>query len=527
MAIEIHLPDIGTDAADVTEILVSIGEQVEVDTPLISVEGDKAAMEIPSPKSGTVKEIKIAVGDSVSTDTLILILNPNEEDEPDKIECQTVQGEKELDKPNIISKELHLPDVGADEVTVTEIHVEVGDQVEIEQPIISVEGDKAAMEIPSTHSGKIIKISVAIGESISSGVKVLVMETVELPDIKKVNSAPSSTPQNQDLRQTSDQKQVQQSIKRTGGFVENQEFAHASPSVRRIAREFGVNLANVRGSGRKGRIIKEDVQNYVKEALRVLESGDSGEGLGLLPWPDVDFNQFGETETEKLSKIKKLTGGNLHRNWVRIPHVTQWDELDVTELEALRKKLNTSEAKKESGIKFTLLVFVMKAVAKALQKLPPMNSSLSNDEQSIILKKYVNIGIAVNTPNGLVVPVVRNVHEKNCLQLTKDLRDLSSKARDGKLTKNDITGGTFTISSLGGLGGTSFTPIINAPEVGILGLSRTDQKPVWNNDTFVARLMLPMSLSYDHRVIDGAEGVNFLNLLKETIVTVKEELEAQ
>ena len=286
-------------------------------------------------------------------------------------------------------------------------------------------------------------------------------------------------------------------------------------------------MAKVRGSGRKGRIIKEDVQNYVKEALRVLDSEGSGGGLGLLPWPDIDFNQFGETETEKLSKIKRLTGANLHRNWVKIPHVTQWDEVDVTELEALRKELNSIEAKNESGIKFTLLVFVMKAVAKALQELPPMNSSLSNDEQSIILKKYVNIGIAVDTPNGLVVPVVRNVHEKSCVQLTKDLRELSSKARDGKLTKNDITGGTFTISSLGGLGGTSFTPIINAPEVGILGLSRADQKPIWNNDTFIPRLMLPMSLSYDHRVIDGAQGVKFLNILKESIVTVKEELQAR
>ena len=526
MAIEIHLPDIGTDTADVTEILVSIDDQIEVDTPLISVEGDKAAMEIPSSKSGTVKEIKIAVGDSVSTGTLILILNPDE-DEPTKTEDTTALEEKESDKPNIVSKKLLLPDVGADEVTVTEIHVAVGDQVQIEQPIISVEGDKAAMEIPSTHNGKVIEIKVTVGESISTGITVLVMETIELPDSEKVSLTPSSTPKTQKLGQVPAQKQVQQSIKRPSGFVENKEFAHASPSVRRVAREFGVDLAKVRGSGRKGRIIKEDVQNYVKEALRVLESGGSGEGLGLLPWPDVDFNQVGETETEKLSKIKKLTGANLHRNWVKIPHVTQWDEVDVTDLEALRRELNAAEVKNESGIKFTLLVFVMKAVAKALQELPSMNSSLSNDEQSIILKKYVNIGIAVDTPNGLVVPVVRNVHEKNCVQLTKDLHNLSSKARDGKLTKNDITGGTFTISSLGGLGGTSFTPIINAPEVGILGLSRADQKPVWNNDTFAARLMLPMSLSYDHRVIDGAQGVRFLNILKETIVTVKEELQAR
>tara|TARA_B100000530_G_scaffold323875_1_gene260108 strand:+ start:445 stop:2025 length:1581 start_codon:yes stop_codon:yes gene_type:complete len=526
MAIEIHLPDIGTDAADVTEILVSIDEQIEVDTPLISVEGDKAAMEIPSPNSGTVKEIKLAVGDSVSTGTLILMLEPNEE-EPTKIEDTTASEEKKANEPKIVSKNILLPDIGSDEVNVTEIHVATGDEVQIEQPIISVEGEKAAMEIPSTHSGKVTEVKVTVGESISTGTLLLIMETVESPDSKKVKSTASPAPKTQQLEQEPVQKQVKQSIKRQSGFVENQEFAHASPSVRRIAREFGVDLAKVRGSGRKGRIIKEDVQNYVKEALRVLDSEGSGGGLGLLPWPDIDFNQFGETETEKLSKIKRLTGANLHRNWVKIPHVTQWDEVDVTELEALRKELNSIEAKNESGIKFTLLVFVMKAVAKALQELPPMNSSLSNDEQSIILKKYVNIGIAVDTPNGLIVPVVRNVHEKSCVQLTKDLRELSSKARDGKLTKNDITGGTFTISSLGGLGGTSFTPIINAPEVGILGLSRADQKPIWNNDTFIPRLMLPMSLSYDHRVIDGAEGVKFLNILKESIVTVKEELQAR
>ena len=524
MFIEIHLPDIGTDTAEVTDILVSIDDQVEVDTPLISVEGDKAAMEIPSPKSGTVSEIKTAVGDSVSTGTLILILKPNEEDLP-KTEEPDNDEKKETDKPEIVSKEILLPDVGADDVTITEVHVEVGDEVQKEQAIISVEGDKAAMEIPSPHTGKIVSINIATGESISTGTSLLVMESSELPERKKTPSP--STHQNQKLNKPSTQKQVQQSISTASGFVENQEFVHASPSVRRAAREFGVNLAKVRGSGRKGRIIKEDIQNYVKEALRVLESGGGGDGLGLLPWPDIDFNQFGETESEQLTKIKKLTGANLHRNWVKIPHVTQWEDVDVTELEALRKKLNESEKKNESGIKFTLLVFVMKAVAKALQELPPMNSSLSNDEQSIILKKYVNIGIAVDTPNGLVVPVVRNVHEKNCVQLTKDLRELSNKARDGKLTKNDISGGTFTISSLGGLGGTSFTPIINAPEVGILGLSRADQKPVWNNDTFQPRLMLPMSLSYDHRVIDGAQGVKFLNIIKEAIISVKEELESQ
>ena len=523
MAIEIHLPDIGADSADVTEILVNVGDAIEVDSPLISVEGDKAAMEVPSPNAGTVTEIKVAVGDSISTGTLVLMLDPAEGDAP-AVEPESTAEEEKPAEPLIVAKEVALPDVGTDEVNVTDVHVALGDEIEEEQPIISVEGDKAAMEVPSPYKGKIIEIKVATGDSVGTSMPLLVMEVTELPTADKPSTpAPvlGQAPAGQPVQQ------VQQSVGEPSGFVDNREYAHASPSVRRVAREFGVNLAKVRGSGRKGRILKEDVQNYVKEALRILESGGgAGDALGLLPWPEVDFDQFGDTEEQKLTKIKKLTGANLHRNWVRIPHVTQWDEADVTDLEALRKKLNAAEAEQESGIKFTLLVFVMKAVATALQQLPQMNSSLSGDEKNIVLKKYINIGIAVDTPNGLVVPVVRNVHEKDCVALTHDLRELSGKARDGKLTKNDMTGGTFTISSLGGLGGTQFTPIINAPEVGILGLSRADKKPVWNGEAFEPRLMLPLSLSYDHRVIDGAEGVRFLNALREALDAVREELQS-
>jgi pyruvate dehydrogenase E2 component (dihydrolipoamide acetyltransferase) len=525
MAIEIHLPDIGADSADVTEILVNVGDAIEVDTPLISVEGDKAAMEVPSPNAGTVTEIKLAVGDSVSTGTPILMLDPAEGDAP-PAESEPVTENEKPAEPVIVAKEVSLPDVGTDAVNVTDVHVAVGDEIEEEQPLISVEGDKAAMEVPSPHKGKVTEIKVATGDSVGTGTPLLVMEVTELPTAAKP-SAPAAAPALGQAPTQQPVQQVQQSITGPSGFVDNREYAHASPSVRRVAREFGVNLAKVRGSGRKGRILKEDVQNYVKEALRILETGGGGgDALGLLPWPEVDFDQFGDTENQKLTKIKKLTGANLHRNWVRIPHVTQWDDVDVTDLEALRKKLNAAEAEKESGIKFTLLVFVMKAVAAALQQLPQMNSSLSSDEKNIVLKKYVNIGIAVDTPNGLVVPVVRDVHEKDCVALTHDLRELSGKARDGKLTKNDMTGGTFTISSLGGLGGTQFTPIINAPEVGILGLSRADKKPVWNGEAFEPRLMLPLSLSYDHRVIDGAEGVRFLNALREALDTVREELQA-
>ncbi|MDC0612681.1 dihydrolipoyllysine-residue acetyltransferase, partial [Vibrio sp.] len=303
-----------------------------------------------------------------------------------------------------------------------------------------------------------------------------------------------------------------------GDFQENNEYAHASPVVRRLAREFGVNLAKVKGTGRKSRIQKEDVQNYVKEALKRLESGSAsgkgdGAGLGLLPWPKVDFSKFGETETKPLSRIKKISGANLARNWVMIPHVTQWDNADITELEAFRKEQNAIEAKKDTGMKITPLVFIMKAAAKALEAFPSFNSSLSEDGENLILKKYVNIGIAVDTPNGLVVPVFKDVNKKGIYELSEELMAVSKKARAGKLTASDMQGGCFTISSLGGLGGTAFTPIVNAPEVAILGVSKSEMKPVWNGKDFVPRLQLPLSLSYDHRVIDGAEGARFITYL--------------
>jgi pyruvate dehydrogenase E2 component (dihydrolipoamide acetyltransferase) len=511
MAIEVQLPDIGAESGEVTEILVAVGDSVEADAPLMVVEGEKAAIEIPSPEAGNITGIEVKVGDKISSGALIVTMEGD---------ASTVKEEATTASPSAGSRvetvKVTLPDVGADTVEVTEVMVAAGDTVEKDQPIVVVEGEKAAVEVPSPHDGVIQEIKVASGDSVSSGAVLLIMEVEIAAAIPKpapvttVAQPPASAPQ---------QEQVSQS-----GFVLNQQYAHASPSVRRIAREFGVNLARVRGSGRKDRILKIDVQNYVKEALRTLESG-VGSGLDLLPWPEVDFTKFGDVKTEKLSKIKRVTGANLHRNWVKIPHITQWDEADVTELEALRKLLNAAEAKQESGVKFTILVFVMKALADALLKLPAMNSSLTPDEQGIVVKSYVNLGIAVDTPNGLVVPVVRDVHKKDCTELTRDLMECSGRARAGKLTKNEMSGGTFTISSLGGLGGTQFTPIINAPEVGILGLSRSEQKPIWSGDAFLPRLMLPLSLSYDHRVIDGAEGVRFLNQFKLSLSELTKDLQ--
>jgi pyruvate dehydrogenase E2 component (dihydrolipoamide acetyltransferase) len=314
------------------------------------------------------------------------------------------------------------------------------------------------------------------------------------------------------------------------GFVENSAYAHASPVIRRLAREFGINLAKVSGSGRKGRVVKEDVQNYVKQLVKQVESGavSSGSGTGnsmgfdLIAWPKVDFAKFGEVEAKPLSRIQKLSGNNLHRNWVRIPHVTQFDEADITGLEDFRKEQNALAEKKKLGVKYTPLVFIMKAVAKALEEFPTFCSSLSDDGQSLILKKYVHLGIAVDTPNGLVVPVVKDVNKKGIIELSRELQDISVKAREGKLTSADMQGGCFTISSLGGIGGTAFTPIVNAPEVAILGVSKSDIKPKWNGKEFEPKLMLPLSVSYDHRVIDGALAARFTATLASYLADIRQ-----
>ncbi|WP_283392762.1 pyruvate dehydrogenase complex dihydrolipoyllysine-residue acetyltransferase [Photobacterium phosphoreum] len=512
---EVHVPDIGGDEVEVTEIMVAIGDSIEEEQSLLTVEGDKASMEVPAPFAGVLKEIKIATGDKVSTGSLVMIFE--------------VAGSGAAVAPVAVAvpvaaapavaaaKEVHVPDIGGDEVEVTEIMVAVGDTVEEEQSLITVEGDKASMEVPAPFAGTIKEIKIAAGDKVSTGSLIMIFDVVgaapvavavaapaqaaaPAPTAAPVASAPAAT---------------------TGDFEENNDYAHASPVVRRLAREFGVNLAKVKGTGRKNRVLKEDVQSFVKDALKRLESGAaasaSGKGdgaaLGLLPWPKIDFSKFGETEVKPLSRIKKISGANLHRNWVMIPHVTQWDNADITELEAFRKDQNAIEAKKDTGMKITPLVFILKAVAKALEAFPSFNSSLSDDGASLILKKYINIGIAVDTPNGLVVPVFKDVNKKGIYELSEELMTISKKARAGKLTASDMQGGCFTISSLGGLGGTAFTPIVNAPEVGILGVSKSEMKPVWNGKEFEPRLQLPLSLSYDHRVIDGAEGARFITYL--------------
>lgn len=534
---EVHVPDIGGDEVEVTEIMVKVGDAVEEEQSLLTVEGDKASMEVPAPFAGTVKEIKIAEGDSVTTGSLVMVFEvagtPVAGSAPAAAPAPAAAAPVAAAPAAAAEKEVNVPDIGGDEVEVTEIMVKVGDTVEEEQSLITVEGDKASMEVPAPFAGTVKEIKIAEGDSVTTGSLIMIFSTTE-GEVAGAAPAPVAAPAQAAAPvaaapAAASAPAVKAEAPGANDFQENGDYAHASPVVRRLAREFGVNLSKVKGTGRKSRILKEDVQAYVKDALKRLESGAgaaaSGKGdgaaLGLLPWPKVDFSKFGETEVQKLSKIKKISGANLHRNWVMIPHVTQWDNADITELEAFRKEQNAIEAKKDTGMKITPLVFIMKAVAKALEAFPAFNSSLSEDGESIILKKYVNVGIAVDTPNGLVVPVFKDVNKKGIYELSEELMVVSKKARAGKLTAADMQGGCFTISSLGGIGGTAFTPIVNAPEVGILGVSKSEMKPVWNGKEFEPRLQLPLSLSYDHRVIDGAEGARFITFLNGALSDIR------
>ncbi|MDN3379618.1 MULTISPECIES: pyruvate dehydrogenase complex dihydrolipoyllysine-residue acetyltransferase [unclassified Pseudoalteromonas] len=511
---EVTVPDIGDDEVEVTEIMVAVGDNVEEEQSILNVEGDKAAMEVPAPFAGTVKEIKIATGDKVKTGSLVFVFEIAGSQSTAPAQDEPAQESAPAASAQSSSKEVNVPDIGGDEVEVTEVMVAVGDKVEEDQSILNVEGDKAAMEVPAPFAGTVKEIKVATGDKVSTGSLIFVFEVA--------GSAPASAPAEKSAPAPKAEskpapEQAAPAKASNESFENNSAYAHASPVVRRLAREFGINLANVKGSGRKNRVVKEDVQNYVKNLVKQVESGQlsAGKGnagggeLGLIPWPKVDFAKFGEIEEKKLSRIQKLSGKNLHRNWVQIPHVTQFDEADITSLEAFRKEQNALAEKKKLGVKITPLVFVMKAAAKALADFPTFNSSLSEDGESLILKKYINIGVAVDTPNGLVVPVFKDVDKKGIIELSRELMEVSVKAREGKLTASDMQGGCFTISSLGGIGGTAFTPIVNAPEVAILGVSKSEMKPKWNGKEFEPKLMVPLSMSYDHRVIDGALAARF------------------
>ena len=551
MSKQIQIPDIGSDEVTVTEVMVNVGDTISVDQSIINVEGDKASMEVPAPEAGVVKEILVKVGDKVSTGTPMLVLEAAgaapAADEPTAPVADAPTAPVVATAPTASAiVEVNVPDIGGDEVNVTEIMVAVGDTITEEQSLITVEGDKASMEVPAPFGGVVKEILVKSGDKVSTGSLIMRFEVLGAAPAESASApastsapqtaAPATTAQAPQAAAPDTTAQAPQSNNNVSGLSQEQVeastgYAHATPVIRRLAREFGVNLDKVKGTGRKGRIVKEDIEAYVKTAVKAYESGATaqatgngvanGAGLGLLPWPKVDFSKFGEIEEVELSRINKISGANLHRNWVIIPHVTHFDKADITDLEAFRKEQNALAEKQKLGVKITPVVFIMKAVAKALEAYPRFNSSITEDAQRLILKKYINIGVAVDTPNGLVVPVFKNVNKKGIIELSRELMEVSKKAREGKLTASDMQGGCFTISSLGGIGTTHFAPIVNAPEVAILGVSKSSMEPVWNGKEFAPRLILPMSLSFDHRVIDGADGARFISYLGSVLADLR------
>ena len=527
--VEVTVPDIGGDTdVSIIEVLVAVGDKIEVDSGLITLETDKATMDVPSPFAGVVKDVKVAVGDKVSQGSLVIMLEVGgaapaaaptvaTQAAPAATVAPVAAAPAAPAASVVEVKEIQVPDIGdASNVDVIEVLVSVGDEITADQGLITLETDKATMEVPAPFAGKLLSLTVKVGDKVSQGSVIATIETVTAgaapapvaQAAAPVSAAPVAAPTPASRPPVPHHP--------SAGTPVSTGAVHASPAVRRLAREFGVDLTQVAGTGRKGRIMKEDVQAYVKyelsrpkaTAATSVGSGNGG-GLQVIAAPKVDFSKFGEVEEIPLSRIQKISGPNLHRNWVTIPHVTQFDEADITEMEEFRKQQNDVAAKKKADYKITPLVFMLKAVAKTLQQFPVFNSSLSSDGESLIQKKYFHIGVAVDTPNGLVVPVVRDVDKKGIIELSRELADISIRARDGKLKSADMQGSCFTISSLGGIGGTAFTPIVNYPDVAILGVSKSEIKPKWNGKEFEPKLMLPLSLSYDHRVIDGAMAARF------------------
>ncbi len=544
--VEVKVPDIG-DFKDVQiiELLVKPGDTVKVEQSLVTVESDKASMEIPSSTAGVVKELKVALGDKLNEGTLLLILETGAAAAPAPAAAPAAAVATPVAAPALAAApaaapasggvvDIAVPDIGdfAD-VGVIELLVKVGDTVAVEQSLITVESDKASMEIPSSHAGVIKSLKVAVGDRVAKGSIIATIEATggaapapaPAPAAAAAAPAPATASAPASAPAAAEKAAPTAALPPHDPAVPPLNLPHASPSIRRFARELGVPLAEVKGSGPHGRITQPDLEGFVKsvmagatqtkaQAAKAPAAAATGGSLpGLLAWPVVDFAKFGAVERKDLSRIKKISGANLHRNWVMIPHVTNHDDADITELEALRVTLNKEYEK--AGVKVTMLAFLIKACVAALKKFPEFNASLDGD--TLVLKKYFHIGFAADTPNGLMVPVIRDADQKGIVQIAKEMNELAAKARDGKLGPADMTGGCFSISSLGGIGGTYFTPIINAPEVSILGVCKSATRPVWDGKAFVPRLILPLSLSWDHRVIDGASAARFNTYLGQVL----------
>jgi pyruvate dehydrogenase E2 component (dihydrolipoamide acetyltransferase) len=542
--VEVKVPDIGDfKEVEVIEVLVKAGDTIKPEQSLITVESDKASMEIPSTAAGVVKEVKVTLGDKVAEGSIVLLLEagaaaavpaaaPAATPAPAHSPVATAAPAAAASVSSAGPVEVRVPDIGDfKDVEVIEVLVKVGDTIKAEQSLVTVESDKASMEIPSSSSGVIKELRIKLGDKVNKGDVVAVLEGAAAT-VATATPAASATVASAAAVAVSSSAPAAAVVK-SAPVAENTaslgKKAHASPSVRKFARELGVDVTRVTGSGPKGRITQLDIQSFVKGVMSGAQAAPAaskaaagGSGLSVLPWPSLDFSKFGSTTTEPLSRIKKLSGPNLHRNWVMIPHVTQFDEADITDLEQFRK--DTNAALEKQGVKVTMLAFVMKASVAALKKFPAFNSSLDEKGENLILKQYYHLGFAADTPNGLVVPVVKDCDKKGIAQIAAETSELAKKARDGKLSPADMSGATFTISSLGGVGGTAFTPIINAPEVAIMGLSKSEMKPKWDGKQFVPRLMLPMSLSYDHRVIDGAMAAKFTTYVADVLSDMRKVL---
>ncbi|MFS6937210.1 dihydrolipoyllysine-residue acetyltransferase [Neisseria animaloris] len=539
--VEIKVPDIGGhENVDVIAVEVKAGDTIAVDDTLITLETDKATMDVPADAAGVVKEVKVNVGDKVSEGSVIVLV----EAAGAAAEAAAPAAEKAAEPAPAAAPaqaapaaggatvKVEVPDIGGHEnVDVIAVEIKVGDTVSEDDTLITLETDKATMDVPSTAAGVVKAVYVKVGDKVSQGTQIIEVETAggvaAVPVAAPAQEVPkAAAPAPQAAPAPAAPKADAAPVAAFGNTPVNEASfakAHAGPSARKLARELGVDLSLVKGTGLKGRIVGEDIKAFVKAAMQggagkaapAAATASLGGGLDLLPWPKVDFSKFGEIEVKELSRIKKISGQNLSRNWVMIPHVTVNEDADMTELEEFRKTLN-KEWERE-GVKLSPLAFIIKASVTALKAFPEFNSSL--DGENLILKKYYNIGFAADTPNGLVVPVIKDVDKKGLKEISQELTELSKKAREGKLKPNEMQGACFTISSLGGIGGTGFTPIVNAPEVAILGVCKSQMKPVWNGSAFEPRLMCPLSLSFDHRVIDGAAGMRFTvylaNLLKD------------
>ena len=547
----ILIPNIGdVDEVEVVEILVAPGDTIAAEDSLITVETDKASMEIPSSDGGVIESITVKMGDMVKEGDAVITLTLTEGAtvaEPTDIVAEEKQTEASTAKATPAepleaapaatsggSKDIVVPNMGDfDEVEIIEVLVNVGDQVKPEHSLITVETDKASMEIPSTDAGVVTAIAVKVGDMIAKGGLILSLDLIAdtsqaSTKPEEVSSSASTTPSTKPPAEkpeptvTANPPTPPSAKHSPTEMIDENGFklAYASPSVRRTARELGVDLIKVTGTGRKQRILKEDIFNHVKAVMTAPPKVEhSGTPLGITPMPEIDFSQWGDISTEPLTKINKLTGEYLHRSWVTAPHVTQFDEADITEMEIFRKQL-AKDMEKE-GVKITPLAFIIKAVVATLKQFPRANSSLDVSGSNLIIKDYYHIGIAVNTPDGLVVPVIQNADTKSLIELSNEVRDYAKRARDKQLKPTEMQGGTFTISSLGGVGGTSFTPIVNAPEVAILGVSNSKVSPEWNGKEFEPRTMLPVSLSYDHRVIDGVLGAQFTTYLCRMLTDIR------